>query len=105
MVKDKDVAFHAKNINTFSIGIEVEARGKEQPRGVLVKIDVGLTSAQNNALVTLVKQLREKYGIPLNNIVPHRDDWGSGSGVGTFCPQILFDTQKEFEEWRSLNFS
>jgi N-acetyl-anhydromuramoyl-L-alanine amidase len=75
LVKDTDIAYHAGEsqwiingkvrnfINRYSIGIEMEGDGNV----------VEYTEYQYDVLVWLVKDLMDKYKIPVANIVGHED--------------------------------
>ncbi|CUH95555.1 hypothetical protein P22_1626 [Propionispora sp. 2/2-37] len=66
---------HALGVNPHSIGIGVDGNFETKPP----------TAAQMNSLVKLVLELMEKYHIPLDRVVPHRD-----VTEGTSCPGKLF---------------
>ena len=75
LVSHEDVAYHAgvsswtvggitrKNINNYSIGIELEGDGNLVP----------YTDAQYERLAEIVRSLMDVYGIPEENIVGHED--------------------------------
>ena len=69
LVYDKNIAFHAGvskmpdnriNVNTFSIGVTLIYRKIEKPNKI-----------QYQSLVNLIKYLKEKYDIPMANILGH----------------------------------
>jgi len=71
LAPDEAIAYHAglsqmpdgrKNVNNFSIGVEVIYTKNENP-----------TSVQYQSLIFLIKRLKEKYSIDSNNILGHQD--------------------------------
>ena len=70
MVKDADKAWHSgkselagkKNVNKFSIGIEIVGTG-----------DDGYTDEQYKSVIYLCKKLMKKYDISKDRIVGHKD--------------------------------
>lgn len=89
MVKDSDTAWHAKNSNQSSIGIEHEADESHK----------GFTPPQEKTSITLVKYLMQTYNIPLANIKPHRDV------VETDCPGFIWLNDTIFEKWKTDNLT
>lgn len=63
--RDEEIAWHAGNANTFSIGICLAGYFDKGH-------DAGPTTAQIDALRQLIIQYSAKYSIPRANIVPHR---------------------------------
>jgi hypothetical protein len=82
MVNDSEKAWHAKNANPRSIGIEhVAVQGQQ------------MTSTQQAASVALVRWLVVTYDIPLANIKGHR--FAPGNIDTTDCPDHLFGEKNE----------
>lgn len=94
MVKDSDKAWHARQANRTSIGIEHVA--KEGDR---------LTEAQEKSSIHLIKWLMTEYKIPKENIKAHKQV------LETSCPGNIFgddldDTSlPKFKAWVAKNFS
>jgi len=77
MVRDRDVAWHARGVNFESIGIENEGYAGRN----------GWTDVQMNTLARVVRELCDQYGIPKNrrHIIGHHEVSGSGkSDPGRF---------------------
>jgi len=72
-VKEEDVAWHAgkscwqgyEGLNKYSIGIEVSNLGEE--------VGAPYTAAQYNALISLLKELAQRYNLPAENVIAHSD--------------------------------
>jgi N-acetylmuramoyl-L-alanine amidase len=95
MVKDSDRAWHAgdRDMNSRSIGIEHEATPANR----------GLTPAQEQATINLVKYLMSSYDVSLANIKPHRDvDTIAG---GTDCPFLIWPTDRDFQQWKQAKLA
>ncbi len=95
MVRDTYRAWHAGDrlINSRSIGIEHEATNTNR----------GMTPAQEQSSITLVKYLIEAYDISITNIRPHRDV--STITGGTDCPRWIWSTNVDFEKWKQTHLS
>ncbi|MBO3459759.1 N-acetylmuramoyl-L-alanine amidase [Aetokthonos hydrillicola Thurmond2011] len=91
MVKDSFRAWHAGDriVNSRSIGIEHEATNANR----------GMTPAQQQSSIALVKYLMEAYSIPATNIKPHRDV--TSIPGGTDCPRWIWSTDTDFEDWKN----
>ena len=103
LVKDKDIAHHAKGGNANTIGIEHESKyiGKEpfaQGQNKLTNWSK-LTPEQENASRQLVLYLANKYKIGMGGIIGHTDHYGGG-GKGTMCPANLFADYGGLEGWK-----
>jgi len=83
-VKDEKKAWHARQENSASIGVEIEAYVGA----------TGMTSDQENALIDLVKWLCGKHSIPLANVFPHR------KFVSTECPGFIWPRNADFDAWK-----
>jgi N-acetyl-anhydromuramyl-L-alanine amidase AmpD len=70
--------------NNRSIGIELCALPTQK-----------LTTAQERALVRLVRYLLRRYAIPWQNVTAHRF-----TGANTSCPDSLWHTRDELEHWK-----
>jgi N-acetyl-anhydromuramyl-L-alanine amidase AmpD len=92
MVRDDRSAWHAKAINSRSIGIEHVATAIDR-----------LTDAQSMASAQLVRWLATQYGIPAANVVGHK--FAPGNEGTTDCPNHLFGdaTEDAVEEWVNTN--
>lgn len=94
MVKDGDKAWHARQANRSSIGIEHVA-----------KVGDRLTEVQEKSSIHLIKWLMAEYKIPPENIQAHKQI------ISTSCPGNIFgddinDTNlPKFKDWVSKNFS
>lgn len=64
LVDDKKVAWHAGDVNSRSIGIEIVNRGNGNDP---------YTEAQYRALEQLVPYLAQKYDVPMNRLLGHSD--------------------------------
>ena len=92
LVKDNDVAWHAgksrwkndKNLNTLSLGIELQNKGHKQKYPSFPK-------KQINSLVLLLSKLKKKYKLSKKNILGHSD----------IAPLRKFDPGKKFP-WKIL---
>ena len=95
MVPDTFRAWHAgdRTINSRSIGIEHEATNTNR----------GLTPAQQQSSIALVKYLMEAYSIPIANVKPHRDV--SSIPGGTDCPRWIWSTDHDFEQWKQTHLA
>ncbi len=82
MVRDSDKAWHAKNENADSIGIEHVARQNER-----------LTPEQEKATVQLICWLMTEYKIPKEQVTGHR--FTPNNRNRTDCPNCLFGEQTE----------
>lgn len=78
-VLDRDIAYHARDYNSYSIGIE------HQDSGYFNDDNAKYTDAQYEASARLIASLCEKYTIPIEIIekVPNRN------GIPTDQPGIL----------------
>ena len=78
-------AWHAKQANSFTIGIEMEADSNNR----------GLTPEQNVVLVKWLTWMMRKYGISRDKIITHR------TVVETDCPKWIFPTEADFVKWKA----
>ncbi len=92
MVSDDRSAWHAKAINSRSIGIEHVATATDR-----------LTDAQSIASAQLVRWLAAQYGIPAANVMGHR--FAPCNEGTTDCPNHLFGdaTADAVAEWVNAN--
>jgi len=92
MVRDESAAWHAKAINSQSIGIEHVGTATDR-----------LTDAQSKASAELVRWLAAQYGIPTANVMGHR--FAPGNEGTTDCPNHLFGdaTADAVAEWVNTN--
>jgi monofunctional glycosyltransferase len=92
MVRDECSAWHAKAVNSRSIGIELV--GTETDR---------LTVAQSKASAQLVRWLAAGYGISAANVLGHR--FAPGNEGTTACPNHLFGdaTEDAVAQWVNTN--
>jgi len=92
MVRDECSAWHAKAMNSRSIGIEHVATATDR-----------LTDAQSQASAHLVCWLAAAYGIPVANVMGHK--FAPGNERTTGCPNHLFGdtTAGAVAEWVSTN--
>jgi len=92
MVSDDRSAWHAKAINSRSIGIEHVATATDR-----------LTDAQSAASAQLVRWLVATYGIPAANVLGHR--FAPCNEGTTECPNHLFGdaTEDAVAEWVNTN--
>ena len=92
MVRDECSAWHAKAINSRSIGIEHVATATD-----------GLTGAQSKASAALVRWLALTYGVPAANILGHR--FAPCNEGTTDCPNHLFGdaTADAIVDWVNTN--
>ena len=92
MVKDEDRAWHAKDYNSRSIGIEHEA----------TKTRRGFTDEMEKASIALIKYLMHKHNVGIDRVIPHRHDW-NGTNVKTDCPNLVWPTERNFDDWKEEN--
>jgi len=92
MVSDDRSAWHAKAINSRSIGIEHVATATDR-----------LTDAQSKASAQLVRWLVAEYGVPAANVLGHR--FAPCNERTTDCPNHLFGdaTEDAVVEWVNTN--
>lgn len=92
MVRDECSAWHAKAINSRSIGIEHVGTATDR-----------LTDAQSMASAQLVRWLAAAYGIPAANVMGHR--FAPCNEGTTDCPNHLFGdaTADAVAEWVKTN--
>ena len=92
MVRDDRSAWHAKAINSRSIGIEHVGTADDR-----------LTGAQSRASAQLVRWLAAQYGIPAANVLGHR--FAPCNEGTTDCPNHLFGdaTEDAVVEWVNTN--
>lgn len=92
MVRDDRSAWHAKAINSRSIGIEHVATATDR-----------LTDAQSVASAQLVRWLAAQYGIPAANVLGHR--FAPCNEGTTNCPNHLFGdaTEDAVSRWVNTN--
>lgn len=92
MVRDECSAWHAKAINSRSIGIEHVGTATDR-----------LTDAQSMASAQLVRWLAAAYGIPASNVLGHR--FAPCNEGTTDCPNHLFGdaTADAVAEWVNAN--
>lgn len=87
LVPEHEKAWHAGNVNPYSIGIEhVALQGQR------------MTAAQEKTSVALCKYLMKKYGLSYKQYKGH--NWTPGNA--TICPSNLYGskgTEAEMEEW------
>ncbi|WP_315759587.1 MULTISPECIES: N-acetylmuramoyl-L-alanine amidase [unclassified Bradyrhizobium] len=88
MVHDGDKAWHAKNANADSIGIEHSAAQGDQ-----------MTPPQENASIALVRWLLSEYKLPKSAIHGHK--YTPENAGTTDCPERLFgpDTEAALDKW------
>ena len=89
MVKEKNRAWHCRGYNSSSIGIECVSNN--QP----------LTKEQNEALVGLIKELFDRYGLNAHDVQGH----GYLPKTSTVCPSMLFGSKgiMSFIQWKKDN--
>jgi hypothetical protein len=94
MVRDDRSAWHAKAINSRSIGIEHVGTADDR-----------LTGAQSRASAQLVRWLAAQYGIPAANVLGHR--FAPCNEGTTDCPNHLFGdaTEDAVAEWVNTNIA
>ncbi|HEX2851914.1 MAG TPA: alpha/beta fold hydrolase [Opitutaceae bacterium] len=82
LVADKDIAFHAgesampdgrKNVNDFSLGIELISSHPDDDRDVRSGRTPAYTEAQYESLLRLIAGLRAQYRIPPSHVLGHDD--------------------------------
>ncbi len=90
MVEDEFNAWHAGNglMNRESIGIEIVSGYS----GIN-----GMTAAQEQAVIRLVRGLMSKYRISAANVRPHR------SITNTACPGAIWPRDSDFNNWKNRN--
>jgi len=85
MVPEHRKAWHARQENSRSIGIELEAyKGAE-----------GMTQIQERMLTLLIADIKSRHSI--NRIIPHR------AVVNTDCPKWIWPTDESFQAWLEDN--
>lgn len=82
MVPEPKKAWHARQENSRSIGIEIEAH-----QGA-----TGMTQVQNESLVDLISDIKSRHDI--ERIVCHRDV------VNTDCPKWVWPNNDAFNRWK-----
>jgi len=94
MVRDECSAWHAKAVNSRSIGIEHVATASDR-----------LTDAQSLASAQLVRWLAAAYGVPVANVLGHK--FALGNERTTDCPNHLFGdtTADAVAEWVNKNIA
>jgi hypothetical protein len=92
MVRDECSAWHARAVNSRSIGIEHVGTASDR-----------LTDAQSMASAQLVRWLAATYGIPAANVLGHK--FAPGNEGTTDCPDHLFGdaTADAVAEWVNTN--
>lgn len=85
LVKDEKKAWHARQENSASIGIEIEAYVGA----------TGMTDAQESALLSVIRWLCGKHSLPLVNVFMHRQF------VSTECPGFIWPRQADFDRWKN----
>lgn len=91
MVEDRDKAWHARDANPRSIGIEhVAVTGQR------------MSMEQERSSVALIRWLMQEYGIKKRNITGHR----FAPGNSTICPDHLFGeaTKQALDSWVDRHF-
>lgn len=88
MVRDSDKAWHAKNANADSIGIEHSAAPGDQ-----------LTSAQTASSISLIRWLLSEYKLSKSNI--HGHQYTPENAGTTDCPGEIFGpgTERAVTDW------
>lgn len=88
MVRDSDKAWHAKNANADSIGIEHSAAQGDQ-----------MTAEQELSSIALVRWLLSEYKLPKSSIHGHK--YTPENAGTTDCPNHLFgpDSEAALNEW------
>ena len=72
MVKAEARAWHVKNFNDRSIGIEMEDYDRTTKKNCLTDPN-WCTEVELKTVVSLVVSLMKKYSIPLANVIGHND--------------------------------
>lgn len=92
MVRDSDKAWHAKNANADSIGIEHSAAQGDQ-----------MTAEQTASSVALVRWLLSEYKLPKSAINGHK--YTPENAGTTDCPNHLFgqDSKAALDQWVQNN--
>lgn len=86
MVKENHKAWHNKNANANSFGIEVVATITEK----------GMTPIQEKKLIELSRYLCEKYNIGTDKV------FGHNQVSNTECPTYIWPTQADVKQWADL---
>ena len=89
LVDDSSTAWHSGNklVNQQSIGIEIVAWNAA----------LGMTAAQDSALVQLCRFVLDAYGVQTVNVIPHR------SVKPTDCPGWVWPTDADLLAWKVAN--
>jgi len=84
MVPEHRKAWHARQENSRSIGIEIEAYASR----------TGMTTAQNSAVVALVRDIQKRLGLTNEQVGVHRQF------CNTDCPVHIWPSDAGFNEWK-----
>ena len=96
------ISYHASGYNTNSIGVAITGAHRRDA-GETNKELVG--SKEYNSLVYLVAKLKEKYNIPLANIIGHNETGSPKSCPNLDMNEFRGDVKKKIILWNTIRVS
>jgi N-acetylmuramoyl-L-alanine amidase len=96
------ISYHASGYNTNSIGVAITGAHRRDA-GETNKELVG--SKEYNSLVYLVAKLKEKYNIPLANIIGHNETGSPKSCPNLDMNEFRGDVKKKIILWNAIRVS
>jgi N-acetyl-anhydromuramyl-L-alanine amidase AmpD len=101
MVKDSDKSWHGGNINSISLGVELEDLDPKTKKGCLNDPE-WCTDIEYRTAVELFALLCKKYKVPIDNIYGHNSDFVRKFGTFHADPGPYWDMVKFKEDVRKI---
>jgi len=99
---DNKISYHASGYNTNSIGITITGdhrRNNNEENSTLI------SNKEYKSLVYLVAKLKEKYNIPVENIIGHNETGSPKSCPNLDMNQFRGDVKKKILIWNAIRVS
>jgi len=100
--KDTKISYHASGFNTTSIGITITGDHRRNNNEENLSL---IERKEYRSLVFLVSKLKEKYNIPINNIIGHNETGSPKSCPNLDMNEFRGDVKKKILVWNTLRVS
>ena len=100
--KDTKISYHASGFNTTSIGITITGDHRRNNNEENLSL---IERKEYRSLVFLVSKLKEKYNIPINNIIGHNETGSPKSCPNLDMNEFRGDVKKKILVWNTLRAS
>ena len=100
--KDTKISYHASGFNTTSIGITITGDHRRNNNEENLSL---IERKEYRSLVFLVSKLKEKYNIPINNIIGHNETGSPKSCPNLDMNEFRGDVKKKILVWNTIRAS